>query len=176
MAFLLATVSLLVSAVAANTDHAEWQSDYGKALAATRSDERPLLVVLDNPEDEKSSLDEKQLDTDGKQADLLASYQLCHVDVSTDYGQKVAEVFKAEQFPFTAIIDKTGSIVLCKKKGQLSTDEWASVLKTYKKGVRVTTEYHTTAYRGMFSSDSSSTSVVSPSYCPACQLKAQKSF
>ena len=176
MAFYLTVVSLFVSAVSATGPKVEWQSDYGKALAATRGDDRPLLVVLDVPGNKKTAVEEKQLEITGEQGKLLSSYQLCHVDASTKYGKKVAEVFKAEQLPFAAIIDKTGSVVLCKKTGQLSTDEWQDVLKTYEKGERAKpAKVHTSAYRGgMFSGEGSSTSVVSPSYCPSCQLKAQR--
>ena len=182
---LVATASMLLSAIATDSNPVRWEADYGKALAATRSNDRPLLVVLDIPADTDSSFSSEQLNTKGKQAKLLSSYQLCHVDASTKYGQKVAEVFKAEKLPFAAVIDKTGSIVLCKKVGQLSSDEWKNILTTFEKGERSTAITHTTGYREkktsdknsstrMFDNENPSTTIVSPSYCPSCQLKAQK--
>ena len=72
------------------------------------------------PGDPQEAVETEQLDTNGDQGELLGNYQLCHVDTSTEYGKKVAEAFRAKEFPFTAIIDKTGSIVLTKKEGQLS--------------------------------------------------------
>ncbi len=173
-------VALVLSTVVAPAQPATgpvtWEADYGKALEATRHDDRPLLVVLDLPADTESAIDSEQLALKGQQGKLLSSYQLCHIDASTRYGQKVAEVFRAEQFPFTAIIDKTGSIVLCKKKGQLSTTEWEDVLATYQDGEPSSVTRHTTAYRGgsMFGGDLSTTDVRSPAYCPSCQLKARK--
>ena len=97
----------------------------------------------------------------------------------------MAEVFKAEKLPFAAVIDKTGSIVLCKKVGQLSSDEWKNILTIFEKGERSTAITHTTGYREkktsdknsstrMFDNENPSTTIVSPSYCPSCQLKAQK--
>lgn len=179
--FLALTALVLSSTVAAPVATpitVEWQADYGKALAATRADDRPLLIVLDAP---KTAAGEKQLDTAGEQAKLLAAYQLCRVDVSTEYGKRVAKVFKADKFPFTAIIDKTGSVVLTKKQGTLTDTEWVKTLSTYKLGVRAV-QIHATAYRGPmvesnsfdpYSYPTSGTTIVNPSYCPSCQRNAQ---
>ncbi len=184
--FIALTAIALSSAVAANKP-VEWQADYGKALAATRADSRPLLVVLEVPSDPKTTVEGEQLKTDGEQAKLLASYQLCRVDASTEYGQKVAKAFKAKQFPFTAIIDKTGSIVLHKQQGQLTDAEWSKTLSAYKSGERAAYQY-TSAYRGQVIGDhvidngstfgypAANSSIISPSYCPSCQRNAQQSF
>ncbi len=178
MVHLLVLTTLALSSAAAAPKAVEWQSDYGKALEATRADDRPLLVVLDVPGDEKKSVETDQVKPDGEQADLLAKYQLCRIDASTEYGKRVAEVFKANKFPFTAIIDKTGSVVLTKKQGQLTDDEWNQTLKNYKSGERSSLRY-TSAYRGLGSSSyspSTSSTIVSPSYCPSCQRNAQRNF
>ena len=178
---LILTLVALSAAVAAPKS-ATWQADYGKALAATRADDRPLLVVLDVPSDPKTAVEGKQLKTDGKQADLLASYQLCHVDASTEYGKRVARAFKAQKFPLTTIIDKTGSIVLLKKQGQLSDEEWNETLQVYKKGDRSLAKFYSSAYRGNMTSSGSAfspskgASLVNPSYCPSCQRNAQQNF
>ena len=62
------------------------------------------------------------LAAEGEQAKLLGAYELCHVDVSTEYGKQVAKAFGATQFPHTAIIDRTGAVVLFKKPGQIADD------------------------------------------------------
>ena len=167
-AVVVAISSLAASSVSGTTD-LEWQSDYAKALEATRHNDRPLLVVLDVPGDPQEALETKQLDTKGEQSALLGAYQLCHVDVSTEYGKKVADAFRAKQFPFTAIIDKTGSVVLVKKAGQISSDEWEETLATYQSGVQSTKTY-TTLYRGGVES----ASTISNGGCKACQLKAMQ--
>lgn len=164
MIHVLILTTIAISSAVASSKPVEWQGDYGKALAATRADDRPLLVVLDVPSNPKTAVENEQLDTEGEQAKLLASYQLCHIDASTEYGQKVAKAFKAEKFPFTAIIDKTGSVVLDKKQGQLTDAEWSETLSVHKSGERSTATHYTSAYRGQASS-----TVVSPSYCPSCQ-------
>jgi hypothetical protein len=163
----LAVATLAASTFAVSPTKATWQADYGKALAATRSDQRPLLVVLDNPADAKTAIDPKLLSTEGDAAKLLKSYRLCRVDVSTEYGKKVAEAFKATQFPHTAIIDKTGSTVLFKKPGQIAGAEWQTTLAKYEKGVQV---QQTVFYRGNTILGAQSSRDISN--CPSCQRKA----
>lgn len=166
--FIIATL-IAVSSVVAAPETTQWHADYGKALSATRNDDRPLLIVLDVPSDPKAAVETEKLEVTGEQSELLDAYQRCHVDVSTEYGKKVAEVFGATKFPFTAIIDKTGSVVICKKMGQLSNKEWQETLAKYQKGERRTV--HTSFFRG--DNMRATTSVSDPSYCPSCQLRKQ---
>ena len=158
------------SAISTGADAVKWQGDYAKALAATRQDDRPLLVVLDVPGDPKAAVEAEQFEIEGEQGKLLESYQLCHVDISTKYGKKVADAFRAKQFPFTAIIDKTGSVILLKKAGQISNDEWQETLAKYQKGEQSTKTYSTSFYRG----DSESSKTINTSGCTSCQLKAAR--
>ncbi len=169
-AALIALSSLTASAVSTGADAVQWQADYGKALAATRQDDRPLLVVLDVPDDPKSAVETEQFEIEGEQGKLLESYQLCHVDVSTKYGKKVADAFRATKFPFTAIIDKTGSVVLLKKAGQISNDKWQETLAKYQKGEQSTKTYSTSFYRG----GSEQSKTITPSGCTSCKLKAAR--
>lgn len=166
----LAMTVIAFSSLGVSTDSADWQSDYGKALEASRADSRPLLIVLDNPSDPSAAAAEDQLAAEGEQEELLSAYERCHVDVSTEYGKKVADAFKAKEFPFAAIIDKTGSVVLCKKTGKVSDKEWQDTLATYQDGERSTKAMQTSFFRG---TGEVTSSVQSPSYCPSCQRKAQ---
>ena len=170
--------AIVLSNTVASSSPAQWHGDYGKALAATRGDDRPLLIVLDVPNDPKAAATDAQLDVDGEQAKLLSSYQLCRVDASTEYGQQIAKMFQAEKFPLTAIIDKTGSVVLLKKQGKLTNAEWNQTLSAYKSGERAP-QHYTSAYRGpalkssgKFGYSSANLSIVLPSR----QRNAQQSF
>ena len=169
MVHYLAVVTIAASTMAVSPAATQWQADYGKALAATRSDQRPLLVVLDNPADAKAAVQEDLLKSDGEQAELLKSYELCRVDVSTEYGKKVAEAFHATEFPHTAIIDKNGATVLFKKAGQISGDELKTTLTKFEKGVQPTV--HNVGYRGNTILGSQSGGSY-PAGCTACQRKA----
>lgn len=113
---------------------AQWEASYGKALEATRKSDTPLLVVLDKPGSSEAVKPELLGKTDGEKAELLKPYRLCHVDVSTEYGKKVASAFKVTTVPTVAIIDKTGSKVIYRKTGQIKAEEWNTMLVDHQRG------------------------------------------
>jgi hypothetical protein len=171
MIHLLATVIIGLSALTATPKPLSWQVDYGKALAAARTGQRPLLVVLDAPKNDASKDGQKSVNkklmVDQTRSELLKAYQRCHVDVTTEYGKKVAKVFGATQFPLKIIIDKTGSTILCKKSGHISDREWNETLATYQKGEPIRTGIrHTTFFRAdgtLDTEDKTSPKAISPS-------------
>jgi hypothetical protein len=108
--------------------------DYGASLRAAKRSQRPLLVVLDRRTMLHWRVNSGVSHEAKDQRKLLEPYQLCHVDVTTEYGKKVASAFGATQFPHLAIIDKTGSVILYERSGGMSNDEWATVLRAHKSG------------------------------------------
>jgi hypothetical protein len=170
----LAAATIAATTLAATPGKVQWQADYGKALAATRSEHRPLLVVLDNPTEPQSHLDEALLEAEGEQGKLLTAYRLCRVNATTEYGQKVAKAFGASQLPHTAIIDRTGSVVLFKQPGQIAATEWAATLAKYQEGVSqpvAQTQYYRGPVVGQPVFQSMQPVAASPSYCPSCQRR-----
>jgi hypothetical protein len=163
----LATATLAVGMLAAAPKPLEWEASYGKALEATRAGQDPLLVVLDKPGTKEARIEPELLNEDevsGDDVKLLRPYRLCHVDVTTDYGQKVAEAFDAKKFPHVAIIDKTGSMVIFRKTGKIQEDEWAKILTRHKDGQRpAATAVSRTTYKPTGSSSANRP------YCPNCQ-------
>lgn len=113
-----------------------WHADYGSALAETKQDGQPLLVVLEKPADDAGRLNPSLLTADSG-AFPLESYALCRIDVTTEYGKQVAEGFKVTEFPHVAIIDKSGSVILRRVSGEISKAEWKDVLKKHADGLRV---------------------------------------
>jgi hypothetical protein len=170
MVHYLAVATIAASTFAVTPTTVQWQGDYGKALATTRSDQRPLLVVLDAPSDPATAVQADVLAAEGPNADLLKSYELCRVDVTTEYGKKVAAAFGATQFPHTSIIDKNGATVLFKKPGQISGDELKTALAKFEKGEQPTA--HNVGYRGNTILGSQATGASYPAGCTACQRKA----
>jgi hypothetical protein len=156
----VATATLAISLMAASPKTPQWEHSYGKALEATRAGQDPLLVVLDKPNSEKARIEPALLSEDeaSDNSKLLSPYRLCHVDVTTEYGQKVAKAFHATEFPQVAIIDKTGSVVIYRKTGQVKQDEWVKILADYKSGDRA--KVHVVLKPSDDPSD--------PSYCPKC--------
>ena len=135
----LATATMAIGLLAGAPRAPHWEASYGKALEETRSGEDPLLVVLDKPNSKEARIEPALLSQESagdKHSKLLRPYRLCHVDVTTDYGQKVAEAFHAKNFPHVAIIDKTGSMVIFKKSGKIKQSEWDDILTSHKSGER----------------------------------------
>jgi hypothetical protein len=166
---LLSLVAALPADAPAET---AWEADYGQALAQTREVEQPLLVVLDVPSDEAQRLNPELLDV-ANGAFPLDSYELCRVDVSTEYGKRVAKSFKVTEFPHVAIIDKSGSVILHRIKGEVTTDQWKSTLARHAEGLRSSGSRYTVAKP---LTDLSSAGFVEPSetssskpYCASCQ-------
>lgn len=148
----------------------QWEESYGKALEATRDENAPLLVVLDKPQTEEARLEPELLGTSeesSEDTELLRPYQLCHVDVTTKYGRKVADAFRAKKFPHVAIIDKTGSTVIFRKSGKIDAKEWESILARHKSGDRsLARTVSRTSYRP---SESLGDNSSRQPYCPSCQ-------
>jgi len=113
----------------------QWHTDYGAALAATRQSQRPLLVVIDDPGVAEHRIEQVSARNDRSGAEILESYELCHIDARTRYGQQVAASFKVRQYPHTAIIDRTGSVILHQQTGRFTTEAWVATLATYREGV-----------------------------------------
>src|SRR3954470_14467631 len=144
----VATATLAIGLLAAAPKAPQWETSYGKALEETRSGQDPLLVVLDKPNSKSARLEPALLSEDkatGANSKLLKPYRLCHVDVTTEYGQKVAKVFNAKEFPHVAIINKWGARVFSKKAAKMHSAEWQKILTSHKTGERPS------------------------SYCPNCQ-------
>lgn len=136
---MVTVLSLVVGGLLAGGEYRpEWLSDYGVALRQTQAEGKPLLIVLDDPADAARHVEQISYTEDRAQTELLRHYKLCRVDVSTEYGQKVAEAFGARQFPYTAIIDTEGEVQIFRKAGRFVDDEWTATLARYRNGQRRT--------------------------------------
>lgn len=154
------------AAIGAPAEAPQWESDYGKALEQVRADDKPLLVVVEKP---GQAVDEALMETESDGA--LQKYDLCRVDASTEYGQKVADAFKAKSFPYVAFIDKTGSVVLHSHQGKITESTWNSSLTKYQAGVKphVVMKAEVESYPVQYESSPVHYTQPSSSYCPSCQ-------
>jgi hypothetical protein len=164
----LATATL-VSALLAAPQQPKWESSYGKALEASRAADAPLLVVLDKPNSKDARLTPELLNAktaEGSDVALLKPYRLCHVDVTTAYGKKVAKAFHATTFPQVSIIDKTGKTVIFTKTGNIKPAEWEQILTRHKSGDKsLAKAVSRTTYKPITGSSSDD----ARPYCPNCQ-------
>ena len=125
------SLALAVSLVGAMPADQSVESDYGKALEATKQSARPLLVVLETPD--QKLLSDAELT---KEDSVLAKYDICRVDASTEYGKKVAAAFGASAFPYEAIIDREGKEVLYRHAGSQSIEQINDTLERFQLGVQ----------------------------------------
>ena len=169
VAVFVACGAVSAAPISVESGGAKWQSNYTAALAETRKNDRPLLVVLDKPGQAKEAVQEEQLEVKGEQGELLESYELCHVDASTKHGKKVADAFHATEFPFTAIIDKKGEYVLTKKIGQLTRTLRKNTLAKCQNG-RQAPKTYSSMFRGGVDTGISTGNTG----CKACQLRAMQ--
>ena len=178
----LATVNLAVS----TTGDLDWSDHYANAKSQAAAEQRPLLVVLENPGDPSGKFEQAQLALGGENAELLKNYRLCRMDVTTEYGRRVADAFGAKTFPFTAITDKSAKFVNFRSGGTMSGDRWAQALEQWKQGepvqtVAVAQPSGEAAYQRVEASKvitpwpaySFPASKASNSYCPNCVRNQQ---
>ena len=165
----LLVASLLTVPSQSSTSGGRWESDYGRALAKTRSAQKPLLIILDNPRDAEHRIEPvrllKEQSADTHSAALLEPYELCHVDASTEYGRRVAQVFKAQTLPYMAIIDKTGRKIIYRDSGRITEGEWQTALTTHASGEI------TRVVPAGYSLLNQQQGFYDPSYCPSCQVR-----
>jgi hypothetical protein len=103
----------------------------------------------------------------------LQPYTLCHVDVTTDYGKKVASAFRATSFPHVAIIDKTGSTVIYRSTGPIDAADWQQVLTHHKNGERIKPQAAShVSYKPVGPVLYSDPGIYGGSYCPSCQRQS----
>lgn len=167
----IATATLAVGLLASTPQAPQWQESYGKALQATREGSQPLLVVLDKPNSESARVEPALLSEgsiSGQPSDALKPYQLCHVDVTSEYGKKVADVFHATTFPHVAIIDKTGSVIIHRQTGKIDAAGWEKMLTQYKEGLRAVSHV---SYKPVNGVTYEGANYSGRPYCPNCQAK-----
>lgn len=99
---------------------------YSESLQAARDGGRPLIVVLENPG--KSERHAKSLYANWH---LLRHFEICRLDATSPYGQKIADIYGATELPYTVITDRTCQEISFRGVGQFSTRSWEATLRRY---------------------------------------------
>ena len=105
----------------------EWTNDYAKALDSARKAKRPMVVVLEDPRYSKLRADSLI----GVKRDLLRQFEVCRVDATSNYGNKVAKLYGATQLPYAVVTDEECKNILFRGAGQFSSDVWNETLENY---------------------------------------------
>lgn len=130
---------VLSTALGAEPAQSNWEANYGVALNAARETKKPLLIVIEDSKQPKSRIEQVRFNKASLQDELLSPFTLCRVDVSTEYGKKVAAAFETSEFPFTAITNRGATKIVYKHTGTYSTDQWVSTLISHKNVTTVST-------------------------------------
>lgn len=112
---------------------AEWFADYHEAKDASVAAGQRLLVVLDDPTKPQHSVEQISTMTGAVEEELLKPYTTCRIDVTTEKGKEMAGKFRATEFPYTAVIDKTGKWIVYSNTGRFSNNDWLTLLLNYSK-------------------------------------------
>ncbi|MCA9212390.1 MAG: thioredoxin family protein [Planctomycetales bacterium] len=127
---------LMIAGVTGTGDKSgiEWKTHYGQAKKTAQETKRPLLIVLEDPAKPAAKFNDGKLASEAGQKALLENYLLVRVDVSTPYGQKVQEAFRADKLPYTAITDKSAKYITFRGAGSMKPSEWVAALSRHKAG------------------------------------------
>jgi hypothetical protein len=126
---------VLLSALSGGTRESTVYDDYKQAWQAGRSQNLPVLVILNPSSDADSpSIDFDALRRTGHRRELLGKYVVAVIDASTPQGQAVRKLFGSPALPRVSVIDRQQKWQVYHTSQSLSAEDWNLVLETYQKG------------------------------------------
>lgn len=126
--FSLVCIAASVVANSPNDAHLQWKKHYDSSKQSAQAGKRPMLVVLENPTKKSEKIDETKLTDKDRKILAKEKFELCRVDVNTDYGKRVAKAFGASVFPYTVVTDDSSKRIVFRKPGQMSEQDWTLAL------------------------------------------------
>lgn len=129
-------------------------ASYTQAWHAAHDARRPMLVIL-NPPQQDAGISEETLKADDALQPLLDEYVVAVIDTGTEHGKVVHELFDSAPLPRVVVIDKEQKYQIYRTSQKLSNGRLAKVLSDYKDG---------TAARPVLN-----WSQPASSNCPSCQ-------
>lgn len=119
---------LILSTVVGSTSLSPgWTDDYGEALEKARCSRRPMVVVLENPEKAK----QRAGSIFHVERELLTRFEICRVDVGSEYGKQVANLYGPSELPYTVITDSECEQVVFRGVGERTVGEWRETLEDH---------------------------------------------
>ena len=123
-------VCITASVVTNSSDNGvlKWKNHYSSVKKVAQAAKRPMLLVLENPTSKGGTIDDSKLTEKEREILTKGKFELCRVDVNTDYGKRVAAAFGARVFPYTVVTDHSSKRIVFRKPGQMSGQDWALAL------------------------------------------------
>jgi hypothetical protein len=151
----------LTSTLLAQGAAPQWKSTYGEAYHAGKKAQRPVLIVIDKPAATSAVKPVAYVNKEvsAEEAALLAKYELCHVDATTEAGQDIAKRFGATKFPYVAITDSKVEVLRLQHTGEMSQPQWVATLAKYSTAEKVENSGALMMWEN------------SGSYCPSCRRR-----
>jgi hypothetical protein len=116
-------------------------TSYRKAWDAAKASQRPLLVVLNPPQEEweqHEPVKVEMLREDAAVDAALQGYVVAEIDTGAEHGRRVAEVFGNPSLPRIVVIDDHQQHQLFATSDPVSHDMLRSVLERSRRGVVTT--------------------------------------
>lgn len=122
------SLSLLLAAVLVSTPAAlpadgSWLTDYGKALARAKSQDKPVLVVLCETADHAVPVRFEKKDR------LTDAFVLVFADKNTPAGQHLFDLFEVQGGQCYVVIEREQEWQYCRYDRRLSSSEFETLLK-----------------------------------------------
>lgn len=125
-------VLLMVAGGAAPDKVPRWHNNYRTARHEAAVWDMPLLLIFDSPDTPHRHAVTSAGPTNHQETKLLAKYVRCHIDVSSEYGAKVAAIYKVATLPHTVIIEHTGKYQVFVHRGPMNDAQWIGALTGYR--------------------------------------------
>ena len=124
----MSTIALglwIVSQLAGQSGLLEWNSDYAAALAESRREQRPLVVVLEDRHQARGM--SRLLDRPYAYV-AFRDCTVCRLDVSSSQGAELAHELQATVFPYTMVSDPSGRRIVFRVAGEFTERMWLQLL------------------------------------------------
>jgi hypothetical protein len=134
-------------------------TSYTQAYRAAQRAKRPMLVILNPPQNSRTSLISLQdVEKTRARRELLQNYVVAVIDTSTPHGQKVYSLFGSPQLPHVSVIDNAQAYQVYQTSEAMYGQMWDYILTTFQNASPAITQ----------------APVQQPNYCPYCQRYQQQ--
>ncbi|MFM9965954.1 MAG: hypothetical protein ACKV2Q_32635 [Planctomycetaceae bacterium] len=124
--------------VAAMTSSPTHFTNYTEAYREAQREKKPLLVIL-NPPEETVAVKVEDVRKTQQRRELLAKFVIVVIDTSTEHGETVNKLFNEKTLPHVSVIDRDQQWQVFRTSKKLQGEDWNRVLETFQNGEKTAT-------------------------------------